>query len=115
MSQPGEIVLASYPYDDFTSQKIRPVLCLSKSIGPYRRVIVSYITSKVSSVQLPSEVVLTKGRKGFAQTGLKVPSTILLHRLISVPEGDFKRKLGSISSDQHQIIKKKLAELLELH
>ncbi len=38
----GKIVLVPFPFDDLTSEKVRPALCLTDLIGPHRHVIVAF-------------------------------------------------------------------------
>ena len=40
----GKIVLVSFPFDDFSEEKIRPVLCLTEYIGPHKHILVAFIT-----------------------------------------------------------------------
>jgi len=34
----GKVVLVPFPFDDFSTTKVRPALCLTEPVGPYRHV-----------------------------------------------------------------------------
>ena len=42
------IVLVPFPFDDLSSNKGRPAVCLTDPVGPHRHVILAFITSRVS-------------------------------------------------------------------
>jgi mRNA interferase MazF len=43
----NSIVLVPFPFDDFSSTKVRPALCLTNLISGYNHVVISFITSQV--------------------------------------------------------------------
>jgi mRNA interferase MazF len=43
----GKIFLVPFPYDDLSTNKLRPVACLTNPIGARRQVILAYITSRI--------------------------------------------------------------------
>jgi mRNA interferase MazF len=45
----NKIVLVPFPFDDLSSSKVRPAVCLTHPISPQKRVVVAFITSKISS------------------------------------------------------------------
>jgi len=79
-----KIVLVPFPFDDLTASKVRPAVCLTDEIKPYNHVILAFITSQVSANTSSTDFVIDKTDADFAATGLKVSSTIRLHRLIRV-------------------------------
>src|SRR3990167_3581143 len=104
----GKIVLVSFPFDDFSKEKIRPVLCLTEYIGPHKHVLVAFITSKVKEEVLDTDILIDKDDKGFKNTGLSVSSKIQLHRIITISSSAIKRELGSLDEDLKAKVSSKL-------
>jgi mRNA interferase MazF len=44
----NSIVLVPFPFDDFSSTKLRPALCLTSEAGEYNHVIIAFISSKIT-------------------------------------------------------------------
>ena len=109
-----KIVLVPFPFDDLSSSKVRPAVCLTNPVGPYRHVVVAFITSHVPLVLLPTDFVVDMGAVDFAQTGLHVPSTIRLHRLMTLTTDTFVRELGRLTSDMETQIEDRLRSLFGL-
>ena len=63
----------------------------------HRHVIVAFITSQIPSDLLASDVVLANTDHDFAATGLRVSSTVRLHRLMTVSATLIQRQLGELS------------------
>ena len=107
----GKIVLVSFPFDDFSKEKIRPVLCLTEFIGPHKHILVAFITSKVKDEILETDILITKDDKSFKDTGLSVSSKVQLHRIMTISSSAIKRELGSIDKDMQVKIATKLKSL----
>jgi len=108
----GKIVLVSFPFDDFSEEKIRPVLCLTEYIGPHKHILVAFITSKVKEESLDTDILINKkDDKEFKDTGLSVSSKIQLHRIITISSSAIKRELGSIDEDMQVKVATKLKSL----
>jgi mRNA interferase MazF len=90
------IVLVPFPFDDLSSTKVRPAVCLTDPIGPYRHLILAFITSRVPTSPLPTDFIIDSTDKAFSLTGLHVSSTIQLHRMITVTTRLIRRELGVI-------------------
>ena len=110
----GKIVLVPFPFDDLTADKVRPALCLTDPIGPHRHVIVAFISSQVPTSVTATDIVLDSRRKDFAATGLRVPSVLRLHRLVTLTTTLIRRELGRLSSDLQREVDRKLAALFDL-
>jgi mRNA interferase MazF len=93
------VVLVPFPFDDLSATKVRPAVCLTDEIKPYGHVVLAFITSKVSSPN-HSDLVIDSSAADFPLTGLKVSSTIRLHRLTTVSKPIIRRQLGELSNDQ---------------
>ena len=108
----GKIVLVPFPFDDLSTTKVRPAVCLTNPIGVHRHVILAFITSVIPTDLMATDIVLDTSNPDFAATGLKVSSAIRLHRLMTVSTALIKRELGILSSDTQDQITKKLCNLL---
>ena len=105
-----KIVLVPFPFDDFSSTKVRPAVCLTEKIGKHDHIVIAFITSQIPPDKTLTDVALEKND----ETGLKVKSTLRLHRLTTIPSGLIERQLGQISPDKKQDIRNKLVQLFEL-
>jgi mRNA interferase MazF len=94
-----KIVLVPFPFDDLSSTKLRPAVCLTDPIGPHRHVVLAFITSRTPDSLLSTDVVLTSRDPGFTATGLRVPSTLQLHRLVTASTALIRRQLGHLSPE----------------
>jgi mRNA interferase MazF len=92
-----KIVLIPFPFDDLSSAKVRPALCLTQSIGPHQHVILAFITSQIVSSPLPTDLMIDVNDPDFGATGLRVASTVQLHRLMTASISLIRRELGSLS------------------
>lgn len=109
-----KIVLVPFPFDDLTASKVRPAVCLTDEIKPYNHVILAFITSKISTNSSPTDFVIDKTDADFPATGLKVSSTIRLHRLMTVAKSIISRELGELSSSQQTEVENRLRRLFNL-
>jgi len=72
----GKVVLVPFPFDDLTTTKVRPAICLTDAIGSYRHVVLAFVTSCTPTIILPTDIVLDPSQADFAEPGLRVQSTI---------------------------------------
>lgn len=110
----GKVVLVPFPFDDLSTLKVRPALCLTEPIGPHRHVIVAFITSRVDPQLSATDILLEPAHPDFTSTGLKVPSTLRLHRVITITVALIRRELGALSSTQQAQVDDRLRRLFEL-
>ncbi|MBN1994400.1 MAG: type II toxin-antitoxin system PemK/MazF family toxin [Anaerolineae bacterium] len=94
-----KVALVSFPFDDLSSSKVRPAVCLTDPIGPYHHVILAFITSQVAAKPLATDFIISSDDIGFASTGLRVSSTLQLHRLMTVTTTLLRRELGQLPPD----------------
>ena len=106
-----KIITVPFPFDDLSSNKVRPAVCLTDEIQPYGHIVLAFITSKVSANPSDTDFTIDSQDADFAQTGLKVSSTIRLHRLMTVSKTIIQRKLGELSSTQQKEIENRLRKL----
>ena len=74
------VVPVPFPFDDLSGQKVRPAVCLTNAVGTHRHVVIAFITSTVPTMLEPTDILLPPGTPDFAATGLRVRSTLRLHR-----------------------------------
>jgi mRNA interferase MazF len=110
----GKVVLVPFPFDDLTSSKVRPAVCLTDPIGPHRHIIVAFISSQMSAAATQTDMVLAPGGSDFTSTGLRVPSVLRLHRLVTITTGLIQRELGKLSPERQEELDEKLALLFGL-
>ena len=109
-----KIVLIPFPFDDLSSTKVRPAVCLTDEIRPYGHIVLAFITSKSPENPNDSDFIIDSLDPDFAQTGLKVSSTILLHRVMTVSKSLVRRKLGELSEQQRVLVREKLRKLFSI-
>jgi mRNA interferase MazF len=110
----GKIVLVPFPFDDLTAEKVRPALCLTDPIGSHRHVIAAFISSRIPVDVIATDIVLDPRQKDFAATGLRVPSVLRLHRLVTLTSALIHRELGRLSPDWQRHVDRNLAALFGL-
>jgi mRNA interferase MazF len=91
------VVLVPFPFDDLSSQKVRPAVCLTDAIGVHRHVVLAFVSSVLPAQPEPSDVLLTPATPGFARTGLRVASALRLHRIVTVSATVIRRRLGTLA------------------
>jgi mRNA interferase MazF len=107
----GRIVLVPFPFDDLSSSKVRPALCLTDPVGPHRHVVLAFITSRVPSEPDDTDLIVDPSKPEGKGTGLKVPSAIRLHRMMTLSTSVIRRELGTLPPALHPQVASKLANL----
>lgn len=110
----GKVVLVPFPFDDFSSTKVRPAVCLTNPIGPHRHVVLAFISSQVPVDILNSDLLLDSAKPDFSSTGLRVSSVLRLHRLMTVTTALFQRELGKLSPQMQAEVDSRLRKLFGL-
>ena len=109
-----KVVLVPFPFDDLSSSKVRPAVCLTEPIGPYRNVILAFITSRVFDQPLATDLILDVNDPDFSLTGLYVSSTLRLHRLMKATITLVRRELGQLSPRSQIQVDTRLKKLFGL-
>ncbi len=112
MTTKAKVVLVTFPFDDLSTTKVRPAVCLTNPVGSYNHVILALITSKAPSALLETDIVLNPSHPDFAASGLHKASTIRLDMLITVRTSVIQREIGELSKDMQEQIANKLCEAL---
>ncbi len=101
-------VIVPFPFDDLSGRKARPAVCLTNETQPYGHIVLAFITSRVTANPSATDFVIDSQDADFAPTGLKVSSTVRLHRLMTVSSELIKREFGELSKIQQTQIKNRL-------
>jgi mRNA interferase MazF len=109
-----KVVLVPFPFDDLSSSKVRPAVCLTNPIEPYRHVILPFITSRISASPLATDLVLDSSDPDFASTGLHLSSTLQVHRLMTATTALIRRELGQLSPRMQAEVDDRLRTLFDL-
>ena len=91
-----KVVLVPFPFDDLSSAKVRPAVCLTEPISEHKHVVLAFITSRVPNKPLSTDIVFTESDKDFSATGLRVSSALQLHRMMTVATSVIVRELGQL-------------------
>ena len=110
----NKIVLIPFPFDTLNATKVRPALCLTDPIGPHRHIILAFISSRLPDDLLETDLVIDSNGEDFSITGLRVSSTLRLHRLMTVTTSLIKRELGELSPALQEKVLKKLKKVFGL-
>jgi mRNA interferase MazF len=81
----NSIVLVPFPFDDFSSTKVRPALCLTSEIGNHKHIIIAFISSKIPDDLIESDYIIRKDSDSWTGSGLAVDSVIRLHKMVTIP------------------------------
>ena len=111
----GRIVLVPFPFDDMKASKVRPAVCLTDPVGPYRHGVVAFVSSQMPVDMTTTDVVLDPQRTDFGATGLRVASVLRLHRLVTLTTSLIRRDLGKLSQAWREEVDQKLAVLFGLN
>jgi len=106
-----KVVLVLFPFDDLTSAKVRPAVCLTDPIGAHRHVVLAFITSRLPDELLDSDYVIDVQHTDFPTTGLHVSSTLQLHRLLTLSTGIIQRELGQLSPAMQVEVQQRVRKL----
>ena len=103
-----KIVLVPFPFDDLSSTKVRPAVCLTDPIGEHRYVVLAFITSRVPDEPLSTDLIFAETDKDFPVTGLRVSSTLQLHRMMTVATNIIVRELGQLPTSTEKELEGRL-------
>ncbi|MBE9137493.1 type II toxin-antitoxin system PemK/MazF family toxin [Nodosilinea sp. LEGE 07088] len=107
----GKVVLVRFPFDDLVTAKVRPALCLTHSIGPYQHVLLAFITSRIPDSPLPTDIIFKPSHPDFVASGLRKPSALRLHYLMTAKLSVILRELGVLSQPTQEKVARRLCSL----
>ncbi|OQY87223.1 MAG: PemK family protein [Chloroflexi bacterium UTCFX4] len=111
--KPGDIVLIRFPQTDLQAGKLRPACVVAVAPGRHADLLLALITSQIQQAVPDFDEVIEVTDSDFAETGLKVRSAVRIARLANVESDVINARLGSISPERLEKIKKRLLEWLE--
>ena len=109
-----KVVLVPFPFDDLSGQKVRPAVCLTDAVGIHRHVVLAFISSVLPAVPEPSDFLLIPTLRDFARTGLRVPSVLRLHRVVTVSVTVIRRQLGVLAPSIQTQVNQRLRTLFAI-
>jgi len=109
-----KVVLVPFPFDDLSSTKVRPAVCLTEPIGPHQHVVLAFLTSRIAARPLASDLVIDSRDRSFTETGLRTSSTLQLHRLMTATKSLIRRQLGHLPSNLRSQVEDRLRQLFGL-
>lgn len=104
----GQIVLATFPFSDLKSNKLRP--CLVIGIAEFNDIVLCQITSK----QYQSKRAIPLLRSDFIKGTIVANSFIRPDKIATLDRNMIKQVLGTISESKLDAIKLKLKLFLEI-
>lgn len=111
--KPGDIVLIRFPQADLQRGKLRPALILAVAPGHHADLLLALISSRTYQAVPQFDEIIDPADLDYADTGLKAQSVVRLARLACVEDSVISARLGSISSQRLQKVKKRLADWLQ--
>jgi mRNA interferase MazF len=105
-----KVVLVPFPFDDLSGLKVRPAVCLTDALGAFRHVVLAFITSTIPTTIEPTDIALPAGNPA----GLRVPSTLRLHQMVTVSSKLIRRQLGVRAPTIQTDIRQRLRLLFNL-
>jgi mRNA interferase MazF len=110
-----KVVLVPFPFDDLSSSKVRPAVCLTDPIGPHRHVVLAFVTSRLTPNPGETDLIIEADDIDFASTGLRVSSTLQVHRLMTATTTLIRRELGQLSPKMQTEVNRRLRKLFDLN
>jgi mRNA interferase MazF len=109
MAIAGQIVLFKFPQTDLLVGKLRPALLIKLLPNGYDDWLVCMISTKIGQEIPGLDEVISPDNFDFEQTGLKSESVIRVSRLAVVSKSILLGKIGEISPQRLEQVKKILA------
>ena len=96
----GDVVLVQVPFVGAAGTKLRPALVVQSDRlnGMIRETIIAAITSNLSNVHQPHQLLIDLSTPDGAASGLLTDSAIRCERLHTVPQADVQRVIGRLSA-----------------
>ncbi len=111
--EPGDLVLATFPFSDLTGAKARPCVILAHCAVP-EDYIVAYISSSAFASKLPMSVCIEHTTVMASTTGLKVISYLRTDKLYTLHRSVIVGKIGTLPKRIMTEVKAALSKLFGL-
>lgn len=110
----GRIVLVPFPFDNFSTQKVRPALCLSEPIGKFEHIVLAFISSKIPALLEETDILIDPSENTWSSTGLLIGSVLRLHKIIAIPQSLILRELGVFPVKMEELLDQKIKSIFHL-
>jgi mRNA-degrading endonuclease toxin of MazEF toxin-antitoxin module len=112
----GDVVLANLPLIGAAGGKVRPALVVQSDAlnRALHETIIAEITSNLTHVSQPHQVLIDISTPDGAASGLIRNSAIRCNRLHLIPQSDVQRVIGSLSAAIMQQVEEALKSALEI-
>jgi mRNA interferase MazF len=104
----GQVVLATFPFSDLSSTKLRP--CLVLGLADFNDVLLCQITSK----DYGSRKAISLIHSDFSEGSIVTDSFIRPDKIATLDKSRLKRALGIIDDKKLSEVKKRLKTILEI-
>ena len=104
----GQIALLRFPGTDLTPGKLRPVILIAATPGPYDDWLVCMMSTQIRQALEGFDERIDQNAEDFQQSGLKVASVVRLSRLAVVSTESLVGAIGEISPERLERIRQKL-------
>jgi len=113
MFQPGEIVIAAFPFSSLAGVKRRPCLVLAAGDTP-NDFIVAFITKTLAAARFPSSTLVASSHPAWKQTGLKAPSVVRADKIVTLNDSVISGAIGILPPDLLANVRAKLKSLFQI-
>lgn len=105
----GSIILAWFPFTDFSVEKLRPALVLYEG---YLDITVAYITGQIPAKLLPSDLLISPGSPSYTNARLKETSVLSIDKIMILDKNKCEGIIGVADDDLKQEVNMKIAQCL---
>ena len=109
----NKVILVPFPFDNFSTIKVRPAVCLTNTIGKYNHIVIAFISSRIPIEPLETDIIIKKKDISFKKTGLTVDSVIKIHKVVTIPKELIKRELGQLDEYLQTEVDKSIKKLFK--
>ena len=96
----GDVVIVDVAYVGAPGSKRRPALVIQNDVlnSAIRETVIVAITSNLSNVHQPDQLLIDISTPDGAATGLSMNSAVRCNRLHTIPQSDVRQVIGSLSA-----------------
>ena len=110
MRRPGHLALVRFPQTDLGEGKLRPVLLIGQTPGPFDDWLVCMVSSQLRQHVAGFDELVHESDADFATSGLKQTSVLRIGRLAVVDGRVLIGAVGEIGSDRLSRVQARLAQ-----
>ena len=110
----GDVILAPFPFTDFSETKLRPAVVLWVSSRGSNNIIICFIYSQNLINLQPEEFLISDSDPEFANTGLKLSSKVIVSRIVTIDRNLITRRIGNLGIKQLEELNTRLIKIFQL-